>query len=98
VRLKETPEKRHRVRNVIVVSSAVSVGSALAAASVRFKEKPEKRHRVRNMTLVTGVVGAGTDVAIRRRRGRGNATVASNGGYAPTGSPTQARAPAEASS
>ena len=98
VRLKEKPKKRHRVRKVIVISSAASAGSALAAASVRLKDKPKKRHRVRNMILVSSAVGAGTVVVIRRRRGRDNATVAANGGYAPTDSPTQAPPHAEASS
>jgi hypothetical protein len=42
VRLKAKPVKRHRMRNVILVSSAASASSALAAASVRLKEKPKK--------------------------------------------------------
>ena len=96
VRLKEKPKKRHRVRKVIVVSSAASAGSALAAASVRLREKPKKRHWVRNMFLVSSAASAGAVVEIRRRRARGNATVATGGGYAPTDSPTQAPAPAPA--
>ncbi len=96
-RLKEKPKKRHRVRNVILVSSAASAGSALAAASGRLKEKPKKRHWVRNMILASSVVGAGTVVVIRRRRGRDSVIVATDGGYAPTGSPTQTSAHAEAS-
>ena len=98
VRLKSKPNKRHRVRNLIVVSSAASAGSALAAASVRLREKPKKRHRVRNIFLASSAVGAGTLVVIRRRHGRDNATVATNWGYAPTDSPTQAPDHAQASS
>jgi hypothetical protein len=97
-RLKEKPKKRHRVRNVILVSSAASAGSALAAASGHLKEKPKKRHRVRNLLLIGSAMGAGTVVVMRRRRGHDDGIVVTNGGYAPADSPTQAPAHAEASS
>lgn len=96
-RLKEKPKKRNR-RNVILVSSAASAGTALAAASRLLTEKPKKRHRLRNVILVGSAVGAGTAVVIRRRRSRDSRIVATMRGYAPADSPTQAPAHAEASS
>jgi hypothetical protein len=95
-RLTEKPKKHHRRRNMILLSSAVSAGSALAAASGRLTEKPKKHHRVRNLIFVSSLVAAGAGVVIGRRRARGDGFVVTDGGYAPTGSPAQASAEAEA--
>lgn len=98
-RLNEKPKKSHQLRNMMLVSGAVSAGSALAAASGRWTEKPKKRHRLRNVILLGGAVGAGTVVVIRRRRDRNDGfVVETNEGYVPADSPTPAPAHAEASS
>ena len=83
-RLKQKPNKRHRLRNVILISSAV------AAASGRLTEKPKKRHRLRNVILLGSAVGAGGVVVIRRRRGRDGGIPSTMRGCAPAESPTPA--------
>ena len=95
-RLKEKPKKHHRRRNIILLGCAVSAGSAVAAASGRLTEKPKKHHRVRNMILVSSLVAAGAGVVIRRRLGRRDGVMVTDRAYAPTHSPAQQRAEAEA--
>ena len=98
-RLREKPKMSHQLRNVMLVSGAVSAGSALAVASGRLTEKPKKRHRLRTLILLGSAVGVGTGVVIRRRRGREDGfVVGTDGSYVPADAPAPAPAHAEASS